>query len=437
MSLDPPDPSAIPGAIPGADPSADPSASDAAARSELAIWFGHSDARGWWLLVTGVGVAGGLVSAGYVELLRALTRVVGPTHFSKGVDIAVLAGVGLAIGLLVKLLGDPGNVEMLFDNVHIGGKPSDVRALRTLIPVSLLGIAAGSAIGPEAPLVQTTGTIGSWFAERLGMRTIDSRVLAITGMASAFAVLFGAPLGAALFALEILHRRGLEYYEALLPAAFGAISGWVVFVGVTRAGFVPVWTFPTVDSLAYVDFLIGLGAGVAAAGIAVAFTYSVKGLRHAFNRLPELSRPVLGGVVLGCLALVSTYSLTFGESQIQTVATARLAVGTLVVAAICKFAATSVVVSAGWRGGFIIPLFFIGAAIGASASHLAPHHEIVLVCALMAAVNVGVTKTPFGSTVVIAEMSGLRLLPPVLLACLMCLLLTSRIALIETQRART
>ncbi|MEO6123630.1 MAG: chloride channel protein [Ilumatobacteraceae bacterium] len=417
----------------------DPAAAsdDAASRFELAVWFGHSDARGWWLLVSAVGVIGGLVSAGYVEMLRLLTRTIGPDHFSKGVDVAVLAGAGLVIALLVKVLGDPGNVEMLFDNVHVGGKPSDLRALRTLIPVSLIGIAAGSAIGPEAPLVQTTGTIGSWIAERLNMRTTDSRVLAITGMASAFAVLFGAPLGAALFALEILHRRGLEYYEALLPAAFGALSGWVVFVGVTRAGFVPVWTFPTMTSLAYVDFLIGIGAGVAAAVIAVAFTYSVKALRQGFNRLPTLSRPVIGGAALGVLALISTYSLTFGETQIQTVATVKLSVSTLIVAAICKFVATTVVVSAGWRGGFIIPLFFIGAAIGASASHLAPHHEIVLVCALMAAVNVGVTKTPFGSTVVIAEMSGLRLLPPVLLASIVCLLLTSRVSLIETQRART
>jgi H+/Cl- antiporter ClcA len=410
---------------------------DAAGHHELAVWFGHSDARGWWLVVTAVGVISGAVSAGYVELLRVLTRWIGPGQFSKGVDVAVLAGVGLAIALLVKLLGNPGNVEMLFDNVHIGGKPSDIRALRTLIPVSLIGIAAGSAIGPEAPLVQTTGTLGTWIAERLGMRTVDSRVLAITGMASAFAVLFGAPLGAALFALEILHRRGLEYYEALLPAAFGALSGWVVFVAATRAGFVPVWSFPTVASLAYVDFLIGIGAGIVAAAVAVAFTYTVKAMRTAFNRLPTLTRPVIGGVLLGCLALISTYSLTFGETQIQTIATVKVGVGTLVVAVICKFLATSVVVSAGWRGGFIIPLFFIGAAIGAAVGHLAPSHEIVMVCALMAAVNVGVTKTPFGSTVVIAEMSGLRLLPPVLLASMMCLLLTSRVSLIETQRART
>jgi H+/Cl- antiporter ClcA len=408
-----------------------------AGQADLATWFGHRDARGWWLLIAAVGVVGGLVSAAYVELLRVLTRLIGPARFSSLTELFVLAGVGLVIALLVKVFGDPGNVEILFDNIHVGGQPSDVKALRTLLPVSLLGIAAGSAIGPEAPLVQTTGTLASWIAERLNLPPVDSRVLAITGMASAFSVLFGAPLGAALFALEILHRRGLEYYEALLPAALGALSGWIVFVGVTRAGFVPVWTFPAVQALAFTDFVIGLAAGVVAAGVAIAFTYAVKGLRLCFDHLPPLTRPVIGGLALGALALVSTYSLTFGESQIQFVSTVKIGAGTLVLAALCKFLAASTVVAAGWRGGFIIPLFFIGAAIGASASHLATHHEIVLVCALMAAVNVGVTKTPFGSTVVVAEMSGLRLLPPVLLASLVCLLLTSRVSLIETQRART
>ncbi len=394
------------------------------------------DARGWWLLVAAVGVGCGLVGAGYVELLRQLTKVLGAPRFSTGVHLAVLASVGIVIAALVKWLGSPGDVEMLFDNIHVGDQPSDLRALRTLIPVSLLGIAAGSAIGPEAPLVQTTGSLATWIAHRVGLRQADSRVLAITGMAAAFSVLFGAPLGAALFALEILHRRGLEYYEALLPAAVGALGGWIAFVAVTRAGFEPVWRFPPITTLTFADLALGAAAGVAAAVIATAFTYAVKGLRRLFARVPAIVRPVIGGIALGGLAFVSRFSLTFGEAQIQNIVTVKLAVGTLVVAAVCKFMATSVIVSAGWRGGFIIPLFFMGAAVGAAASHGITGHQIVLISALMAAVNVGVTKTPFGSTAVVAEMSGLRILPPVLIASLVSLLLTSRISLIETQRAR-
>ena len=68
--------------------------------------------------------------------------------------------------------------------------------------------------------MQTTGTVGH--GDRQPAPTPTSqvvRILTITGMAAGFTVLFGAPLGSAVFALEILHRRGLEYYEALMPAS--------------------------------------------------------------------------------------------------------------------------------------------------------------------------------------------------------------------------
>jgi H+/Cl- antiporter ClcA len=62
--------------------------------------------------------------------------------------------------------------------------------------------------------------------------------------------------------------------------------------------------------------------------------------------------------------------------------------------------------------------------------------RLVAMTAAMVALNVGVTKTPFGSSVVVAEMAGVRLLPPVLLASIVALFLTSRTSMTETQRER-
>ena len=378
----------------------------------------------------------GLAGAGYVELLRLVTRVLGPDHFARWTHLLVLGAVGITIALLVRFLGNPGDVELLVDNIHVGGRPADIRALRTLIPVSILGIAAGSAIGPEAPLVQTTGTIGNWIAGRFRVSAVDTRILGITGMAAGFTVLFGAPLGSALFALEILHRRGLEYYEALLPAAIGALTGWIVYTEVMRSGFRPVWQFPNVTSMGSIDLAIGVGAGIAAAAIAASFGLVVTLLRRINDHIPVIARPAIGGLALGGLAFASPFSLTFGEVQIEHVAVARLAVGTLLLAMVCKLVATSVIVTAGWRGGFIIPLFFMGATLGLAAGHVLHGHEIVMMTAMMAATNVGVTKTPFGSTAVVAEMAGMRLLPPVLMASLVSLFLTNKVSIIHTQRSR-
>jgi hypothetical protein len=101
------------------------------------------------VLVALVGVASGLVSAGFVAALRALTDVLGPENWSDTTHLFVLGGVGAAIALITLLLGNPGDVELLVDNIHVSGGRSDIRDLRSLIPVSLLGIAAGSPSGPR------------------------------------------------------------------------------------------------------------------------------------------------------------------------------------------------------------------------------------------------------------------------------------------------
>src|SRR5882672_499773 len=302
--------------------------------------------RRFWLLVGAVGVAGGLAGAAYVSVLKAATSLLGPEAWTRPAHLLILVAAGGGIALLTKLLGNPGDVELLVNNIHVGGQ-ADLRERRSLIPVSLLGIAAGSAIGPEAPLVQTTGEIGNWAAVRAGLPAVEVRTLTITGMAAGFTVLFGAPLGSAIFALEILHRRGLQYYEALLPAAAGSLAGYAISMVTAHFGLTPVWHFPAVASLHPADLAVGAVAGVAGAAIAALFTYATHAIRRGFRRLPVPVRPVVGGLALGALAWVSPFALTFGEGQIQTVVGTKLAVSTLLVAVVVKLVASSTIVSAG------------------------------------------------------------------------------------------
>ena len=386
-----------------------------------------------------IGITGALMGFAYLSALRALQRVLGPEHSGPGVHLAILTAVGLTIGLIKRYLDNPGEMELLVDNIHVLGGHDDLRgSLRSLVPVSLLCIAAGGAAGPEAPLVQTTGTMGTWLAKRRGSSVEDTRVLTITGMAAGFTVLFGAPLGAAIFALEILHRRGLEYYEALLPAVIGSLCGYAVYVLATGLGLAPVWTFPRAETLRSMDIGWALAAGVVGAIVAVVFTYLTIGLRKLFERIPQTLRSTAGGVIIGLLALLSPFALKFGETQLDELLTAHAVATFFIVAVLAKMVGTSVTISSGWRGGFIIPLFFIGAALG-RLWHLAvpSTNEVMLMAALMVAVNTGVTKTPLGSTLVVTEMAGLPLLPTTIVAAVVSLLLTSQVGLIHTQRRRS
>jgi H+/Cl- antiporter ClcA len=387
--------------------------------------------------VVAAGVVGGIVGAAYVAVLHLMEQALWPSHTSLVSHGAVLVAVGVAVAVLIRVLGSPGDVELLVDNIHVLGGPENLRQLRSLIPVSLLCISAGGGLGPEAPLVQTTGALGTWLAGRFRLDRADVRTVTITGMAAGFTVLFGAPLGAAVFALEILHRRGLEYHEALLPAMVGALSGYAVYVTVTRTGMQPVWRLPVAPPLRPADLAWAAACGAAGAIVAIVFTAIGRTLRAGAQRLPLGMAAVIGGVALGGLAWFSPYSLTFGEAQLGHITTTRLAAGALVTAAVAKLLGATVTLASGWRGGFIIPLFFIGAALARAAHAALPGtNEVFLIAGLMAACNVGVTKTPIGSVLVVTEMAGVTLLPTTLIASLIALLLTSRVGLIETQRSR-
>jgi H+/Cl- antiporter ClcA len=386
-----------------------------------------------------IGAIGAIMGLLYLSALRALQHVLGPEHSGPWAHLAIMAAVGLTIGLIKRFLDNPGEMELLVDNIHVLGGHDDLRgSLRSLVPVSLLCIAAGGAAGPEAPLVQTTGSMGTWLAKRRGSSIEDTRVLTITGMAAGFTVLFGAPLGAAIFALEILHRRGLEYYEALLPAVLGSLCGYAVYVLATGWGLAPVWTFPTANALRGMDIAWSFAAGVAGAALAVAFTYLTIGCRRIFERMPMITRSTVGGVILGLLAMFSPFALKFGEVQLDALLNAPAVATFFIVAILAKMIGTATTVSSGWRGGFIIPLFFIGAALGRLWHMAVPStNEVMLMAALMVAINTGVTKTPLGSTLVVTEMAGLPLLPTTIVAAIVSLLLTSEVGLIHTQRRRS
>lgn len=389
-------------------------------------------------LVVVVGLVSGSIGALFLLVLHLVQHALWPTHWHGVVGFAILGGVGIVAGLVTRFVGSPGDVELMVDNIHVSGTATGVRTLRSLLPISWLCIGSGGAMGPEAPLVQTTGSLASWAARRSGLVVSDARVLTIAGMAAGFTVLFGAPLGAAVFALEILHRRGLQYYEALLPAVIGSLSGYGLFVVVTSAGLTPVFDLAAPAQLRAVDLLWALLAGIIGAGVAVSFTYLSALLRHGARRVPPVLRPAIGGLVLGGLGLWSAFSLTFGEDQINEILHHHGGtVAFFALAALAKLLGTSVTLSSEWRGGFIIPLFFIGACLARAFHVLVPGaDEAVMVAALMAASNAGVTKTALGSPLVVSEMAGMRLLPTTLVASIVSLMLTSEIGVIHTQRER-
>lgn len=381
---------------------------------------------------------GGVLGAGYLALLGLVEQLLGPAQHGPLGTLVVLGGVGVAVAGIDRWLGSAGSVDVLVDNIHIDGGPRGMRELRNLIPTSLLCIGAGGAMGPEAPLVQSSGSIAAAVARQRANDPARVRTLTIAGMAAAFAVLFGAPLGAALFALELPHRRGLEHHEAIVPAVVGSLSGLGVSSLLGGHAMGPVWSsLPDVTDTGVLAFgwaAVGIAVGTATAA---AFVGLVAFLRRVAASAPSWLRPVVGGLVLGGLGWWSPYALTFGEFQLDPLLASGAGAVGLTLAGVAKLAGTSVTLAAGWRGGFIIPLLVMGAAFGAVVPELIPAAPAtVVVVAAMVAANVGVTNTALGTAVVVTEMAGLHLLPTTLFAAVVSLAVTPRLGLFGSQRER-
>ena len=100
-----------------------------------------------------------------------------------------------------------------------------------MVPISLASIAAAGSLGPEAPLVSIGGGLATEYAKWCGLGDAETLVLTMCGMGSGLAAFFGDPVGGALFACEVLHRHGLEYYEALVPVITAGLASNLAFRG--------------------------------------------------------------------------------------------------------------------------------------------------------------------------------------------------------------
>jgi H+/Cl- antiporter ClcA len=385
-----------------------------------------------WALV---GMACGLFAGFYWNILELLTHTL--EQVEGWTLLIVMPLAGLLIGLVIHFLGNPGEIAVIVDNIHFRGGRLDTRKNPSMILASLLSIAAGGSAGPEAPLVQVTGSFGTWVAERWNLKGEDLRSMSLAAMAAGFTALFGAPLGGAMFALEILHHEHvLEYYEALMPAIVSSCASYLVFAIITHLGIAPTWHFPQYQLDNIDDFAVAILFGMIGAIAGWVFMVIFRLCDRLFAKLPGpiYLRTTLAGLGLGSLALILPLTRYFGHEELNEVVNTNFPVMLLLILAMGKMVAISLTVTGGWRGGFIIPLFFTGACIGKAVAISIPGTNPVLamICT-MAALNAAVTRTPVSTTLLLTKLTNVSPFTPILFASLMGFFLAPKLPLIASQ----
>ena len=261
----------------------------------------------------------------------------------------------------------------------------------------------GGSSGREGAALQLGGSIGNSFGEWFKLDERDKKIAIMCGMSAVFSALFGTPVAAAIFSLEVV-SIGVLYYAALVPCVFSSFLA----VGIARAAGLegehfPVEMIPALD-LKAVGLLVLLG--ILCAAVSILFCVLLHTAEHAYWKyFPDARVRILAGsflfIALTLLSGTRDYcgsSMGLIESSIE--GSVRYE------AFLMKMLFTAVALGAGFKGGEIVPTLCVGAALGCAFGEITGFAPSLCAACGMAALFAGVTNCPITSLVIALELFG-------------------------------
>jgi H+/Cl- antiporter ClcA len=380
----------------------------------LAIYF-----LKWILIAAPVGAAIGAAVALFLWSLDLATKA----RWDHPWLLYLLPVAGMAIGVMYQRLGSSveGGNNLIIEQVHEpgGGVPSRMAPL-VLIGTVVTHLFGGSA-GREGTAVQMGGSIASTVCRWWHLPTPDVRTLLMVGIAAGFGAVFGTPLAGAVFAIEVL-AIGRMSYAALVPCLIGAVAGdsattvcgihhtdyHVAPFASTGIDAAPLINWPLMAKVVLASLAFGLAS--------VLFCELTHGLARLFKwAIPSpVLRPAIGGVLI--IALVHLLG-TRDYLGLGVAADPRTPGGVTILSCFhadgatplswwWKMLFTAITLGAGFKGGEVTPLFFIGAALGNTLAWLLGAPPELFAALGFVAVFAGATNTPLACTLMAVELFG-------------------------------
>lgn len=382
----------------------------------------------WLILAAIVGLIGGVVGSLFHKSIDAVTYLRGQNKW-----IIYLLPLGaLTIALLYSLCKRFGRMDTnrILDSVS-GNEKVPFVLLPLIFVSSVITHLVGGSAGREGAALQLGGAIGYRIGKSIRLSRDDMHIVVMTGMSAVFTALFGTPITACIFAIEVT-SVGVMHYSALFPCIVSSMTAYGVAIGM---GIEPVaFEGITIGSVSLVMTLKIVLLTVMCATVSIIFCASIKTAERWSKRFipnPYL-RALSGGAIILILTLtVGTYDYNgAGMNVIQRAleGNARYEAFAL------KILFTAITISAGFKGGEIVPAFFVGSTFGCVFAELIGMNSGFGAAIGFVALFCGVVNCPLASLMLSLEVFGSDSIIMFALVCAISYMMSGNYGLYKSQK---
>ena len=381
----------------------------------------------WIAIALAVGILGGVVGSAFHICVDEVTHLRG----HNGWMLFLLPLGGIVIAAMYRAFKSKGPIDT---NLVIKSVRENDKIPLVMVPLIFISTvithAFGGSAGREGAALQIGGGIGYNLGKLFKLNKTDLNIITMAGMSSVFAALFGTPVTAAVFSLEVV-SVGAFNFMGILPCIIASITAFLVatFFGIpaTKFGI----SFGTISADAYLKVLV---LGILCAILSIVFCLAIKKTEHYMDTLIKNTfvRGFAGGVIIvGLTLLVGTTDYNGAGMEVITKAisgSARYWDFAL------KIIFTAITISAGFKGGEIVPTFFIGATFGCVVAPLIGLDPSIGAAIGLVALFCGMVNCPIASVFLGIELFGAEGILLYATACAVSYVMSGYTSLYKTQK---
>lgn len=321
--------------------------------------------------------------------------------------------------------------NLVISAIH-SGEEVPLRMTPLMFVATVLTHLCGGSAGREGAALQIGASIGNSIGKLFHFNENDERVMIMCGMSACFSALFGTPMAAAIFSMEVI-SVGVMYYAALVPCVIASFVAHAL-AGICKVG----WeTFPVCDIPAFTvksACITGILA-VLCAVLSVIFCVILHHTAHFFRKYVNnhYARTITGGCIIVALTLL-VGSRDYNGAGMDVIARCFETGDVFPGAFLLKMIFTAVTLGTCYKGGEIVPTFYVGATFGCLYAMITGFCSPLCIAVGMGSLFCGVTNSPIASLLICFELFGYEGMPYYLLAIALSYMLSGYHGLYSSQK---